>query len=140
VLFERTLRGLDEVAVHVLLREPLQRDADLRDAVDDDRREAGPLGQRLRGLARAPVGTHVDGIDLLSCEPLRGGARLCAAERSQRGVVDGGPPVRTPIGLAVPQQEDVREGSTSRARFAPRLRAGLGNRLVHATASEGGGR
>ena len=60
--------------------------------------------------------------------------------RGQRRVVDGGPAVGAPVGLAVTQQEDVREGRAASARFALRLHAGLGNRLVHATASEGGGR
>ena len=131
VLRERALRGLDEVAVDVFLREPLERDADLGEAVQHDGRLAGLLRQRVRGLSRAPVRAHVDRVDALLRKPLGRGARLRAAEGRQRRVVDRGSAAGAPVGLAVAEQRHARVRRATSARLALGLHAGLRLRLDH---------
>ena len=57
------------------LRNTLERDRDLGETVDRDRRETGRLGERLRSLLRAAQRTRVDRIEAAWGE--RGGGGVC---------------------------------------------------------------
>jgi Flp pilus assembly protein TadD len=81
VLLEGAPRARDEVAVDLLLREPVHRDADLGEPVDRLDAQAGGRGENVGRLLRAAVGARVDRVETLPAQALGGSPGLRTVAR-----------------------------------------------------------